>query len=338
MNTAEYKRSVMVGIFVMVAIAILVAGIFALGGQENRFESTVRLYAVFDDVEGLRKGNNVWFSGVKVGNVKEINFAENASNGGARNGGSRLEVVMQISQDAQQYIRKDARVKLSSDGLIGNKILSITGGSPGASSIEDGDLMATEAPLDTDDMMATLQQNNQNLVSITSNLKELTYTLMQGQGTAGALLQDNQMADNFRNMVADMQQISANTVQASGALKQFSNKLNNADGLASQLLTDTVVFSRLKTSAEQLQQTISAAEVMTKNLSKASHKISSPDNGIGILLHDEEFGSQLKNTMRNLETSSEKLDDNMEALQHNFLFRGFFRKRAREEARQQSQN
>lgn len=329
MNTAEYKRSIIVGIFVLIAIAILVAGIFTLGGQQNRFESTVRLYAVFDDVEGLRQGNNIWFSGVKVGNVKEINFAGNSPKGG-----SQLEVVMQISQDARQYIRKDARVKLSSDGLIGNKILSITGGSPEAPAIEDGDRLATEAPLDTDDMMATLQQNNQNLVSITSNLKELTASLLQGQGTAGALLQDSQMADNFRDVVSDLQQVSANTVQASGALSQFSTKLNKSDGLASQLLTDTVVFARLKASAEQLQETIAAAEVMTKNLSEASDKMTTPDNGIGILLNDEEFGSQLKNTMRNLETSSEKLDDNMEALQHNFLFRGFFRKKAKEEARQ----
>lgn len=337
MNTAENKRSVIVGIFVLIAIAILVAGIFTLGGQQNRFESTIRVQAIFDDVEGLRKGNNIWFSGVKVGNVKEINFYEGSLNGNSRNAGSQLEVVMEISQDAQKYIRKDARVKLSSDGLIGNKILSITGGSPGASSIEDGDRMATEAPLNTDDMMASLHENNENLVRITRNLKELTSSLTHGEGTAGALLKDSQMADNFREVIADLQQVSANTVQASGALSRFSNKLNTSGGLANQLLTDTVVFSQLKSSAEQLQQTISAAEVMTKNLSEASNKINTPDNGIGILLNDEQFGSQLKNTMRNLESSTEKLDENMEALQHNFLFRGFFRRRAKEEARQQQE-
>lgn len=325
MSTAENKRAVFVGIFVLISIAILIAGIFTLGGQQNRFEKTIRLTASFDDVEGLRKGNNVWFSGIKVGNVREIRFNENAE----------LEVVMLIEEEVQRFIRKDARVKLSSDGLIGNRIISITGGSPAAPAVEDGDRLMTESGLSTDDMMATLQENNQNLVSITENLKELTTSLSQGEGTAGALLKDSVMADNFRAVVNDLQRVSANTAQASGALNQFTHKLNTSDGLANQLLTDTVVFSQLKASATQLQQTISAAEVVTTNLSAASSKMNSADNGIGILLNDEEFGSQLKNTMRNLETSTEKLDDNMEALQSNFLFRGFFRKRAREESRQQ---
>ncbi|WP_224996205.1 MlaD family protein [Cesiribacter sp. SM1] len=330
MNTAENKRSVFVGIFVLISIAILVAGIFTLGGQQNRFEETIRLKAAFDDVEGLRKGNNVWFSGIKVGNVREIRFNE-----GSLNGGPQLEVVMHIEQGAQKYIRKDARVKLSSDGLIGNRILTITGGSTAAPAVEDGDLLATETGLSTDDMMATLQENNENLVSITNNLKELTSSLNEGEGTAGALLKDTQMADNFRATINDLQQVASNTVRATGALTQFTSKLNSSEGLANQLLTDTVVFSQLKTSAEQLQETLSAAEIMTKNLTEASNKVLTTNNGIGILLNDEQFGTQLKNTMQNLETSTEKLDENMEALQHNFLFRGFFRKRAKEEARQQ---
>ncbi|AHM61128.1 mammalian cell entry domain-containing protein [Flammeovirgaceae bacterium 311] len=330
MNTAENKRAVFVGIFVLISIAILVAGIFTLGGQQKRFEKTLRVTAAFNDVEGLRKGNNVWFSGIKVGNVREIRF-----NGDPGSSDAQLEVVMLIEQDVQKYIRKDARVKLSSDGLIGNRIISISGGTTAAPAIEDGDRLATETGLSTDDMMATLQENNENLVTITHNLKELTTSLSQGEGTAGALLKDAQMADNFRAVVNDLQRVSSNTVQASGALNQFTTKLNTSGGLANQLLTDTVVFSQLKASAEQLQQTISAAEVMTTNLSEASAKMNSADNGIGILLNDEQFGSQLKNTMRNLETSTEKLDNNMEALQHNFLFRGFFRKKAREEAKQQ---
>lgn len=328
MNTSENKRSVLVGIFVLIAIAILVAGIFALGGQQNRFESTIQLKAIFKDVEGLRKGNNIWFSGVKVGNVREIKFA-----GDAENGGSLLEVVMQIEEDVQKYIRKDAQVKLSSDGLIGNRILSIVGGSPEAPAVENGDQLKVETPVNTEDMMASLQENNVNLVDITRNLKDLTYSLTQGEGTAGALLKDPQMANNMRGLVEDLQQVSANTARASASLNQFTSKLNTNGGLASELLTDTVVFSRLKTSSEQLQQTIQSAENMTENLSEASNKMLTTDNGIGILLNDEEFGFQLKNTMRNLETSTEKLDENMEALQHNFLLRGFFRKRAKEEAK-----
>ncbi len=324
MKLAENKRTVLVGIFVLIAIGIFLAGIFILGGRQNRFESTIRLQAVFEDVDGLRKGNNVWFSGVRVGTVREINFI----------GASQVEVVLQIQENVRQFIRRDATVQLGSDGLIGNRILTISGGSPAAPVIQDGDRLAVEKGLSTEEMLASLQENNENLVAITRNIRELSLSLAQGEGTAGALLRDAQMADNFRNVVENMQRVSNNTVQASNALNQFTAKLNTPGGLAGDLLTDTVVFNRLRTSAEQLQQTIASAEQVTQNLTEASNRMTATDNTVGILLNDQQFGDQVRNTMRNLETSSEKLDENLEALQHNILFRGFFRRRAREAAAQ----
>ena len=321
MKTAESKRGVVVGIFVLVGIIIAVMGIFALGGQQNRFEKTVTIYAIFDDVEGLRKGNNIWFSGVKVGNVRDIKFLEN----------SQLEVEMKIEDDVQQYIRKDAIVQLGSDGLIGNRILTISGGTTSAPEVSDGDRLVVETPTSTAEMMSSLQKNNENLVSITGNIKELTSGIMEGEGAAGVLFKDDDTANNLKRIMADLERVSRNTAMASAALNQFTAKLNSKDGLVNQMLTDTVVFSKLRASAEQLQETIAAAGEMTKNLSEASQKLNSPDNSLGKLLNDEEFAKKLDNTMNNLESSSEKLDENMEALQHNFLLRGYFRRQAKEE-------
>lgn len=325
MNTEENKRSVFVAIFVSLAIIIFVAGIFILGGQQKRFERTISLKAVFNDISGLRKGNNVWFSGVKIGTVKEIHFF----------GDSKVEITMKVEKDVQKYIPKDSKVKISSESLIGNKILLIYGGSTHLPPVEDGDLLASEAPLNTDDMMATLQENNENLVGITRDLKELTMGLVQGEGTVGALLNDSTMANNFRGILVNLQQVSVNTVRASSALSQFTSKLNSEDGLANQLLTDTTVFNQLKASVTQLQQATSSAADITSNLNQASSKLTQSDNGVGLLLNDPEFADQMKNTMQNLETSTEKLDENMEALQHNFLLRGFFRKKEKQEAKQE---
>ncbi len=323
MKAAENKRAVIVGIFVLIAIAILVTGIFTLGGQQKRFEKTFLITAIFDDVGGLRKGNNVWFSGVKIGTVRNIEFY----------GESQVLVTMRIEQDVQRYIKKDSKVKLSSESLIGNKILVIVEGSPDAPIAESGDLLPSIVPLNTEDMMVTLQKNNDNLVGITSNVKELSARLLEGEGTVGALLGDTVMADNFRSAIANLDQVSENTVRASGALQNFTAKLNTEGGLANELLTDTMVFSQLKTAVTQLQQTTKSAANITENLNEATQKLNTSDNGIGILLNDEKFGNQLKNTMGNLETSTEKLDENMEALQHNILFRGFFRRKARQEAK-----
>jgi phospholipid/cholesterol/gamma-HCH transport system substrate-binding protein len=74
---------------------------------------------------------------------------------------------------------------------------------------------------------------------------------------------------------------------------------------------------------------------MTSNLKQTSDKLSSDNNALGVLLNDEKFATKLKTTMGNLESSTEKFDENMEALQHNFLLRGFFKKKAREKSKAQ---
>src|SRR5690606_18919799 len=106
MKKAEKKRAVIVGIFVTIGIIILVTGILILGGQQKAFVKSITLSSSFEDVEGLTAGNNVWFSGVKIGTVKEVRFAGNAE----------VRIEMDIESKVRQYIRKDALASISSDG------------------------------------------------------------------------------------------------------------------------------------------------------------------------------------------------------------------------------
>ncbi|NDK55974.1 MlaD family protein [Pontibacter fetidus] len=321
MNTADNKRSIIVGIFVLLALVILIAGIFTLGGQQKRFIATFTVKAVFDDVAGLKTGNNVWFSGVKIGTIKSIQLY----------GDSQVEVIMNIEESAQQYIRKDAVARISSESFIGNKNIIIESGSPQATPVQDGDRITAVNPLNTDDLMETLQQNNKNLVAITGDFKQLSSKLVNGEGTVGAILTDTAMADNFRAMVANLQRVSQNTMRASNDLNRFTAQLNTKGSLASELLTDTTVFNQLQASMAQLKQATTSAANLTQNLKQASTNLNDKNNAMGVLLTDKEFARNLQNTMQNLETSTQKFDQNMEALQSNFLLRGYFKKQAKEQ-------
>ena len=325
MSSADNKRTVIVGIFTFLAIVILVAGIFMLAGQQKRLIRTITLTAIFDDVAGLRTGNNIWFSGVKIGTIKSINLY----------GDSQVEVVMNIEEKVQQYIRKNASARISSESFIGNKNIVIDGGSQSASPIQDGDRITAVSPLNTDDLMEKLQQNNENLVAITGDFKQLTSRLVKGEGIVGALLTDTTMAQNFRGVVANLQRTSESTANASRSLSAFTTKLNSPDGLAHQLVTDKEVFQQLKNSMTQLEEATASTSEITENLRTASNRLNDNNNAVGVLLNDQKFARQLQSTMQNLETGTEKLDQNMEALQNNFLLRGFFRKQAKEQAKQQ---
>lgn len=314
------KKAITVGIFLFIGIVIFLLGVFTLGGQRKTFTKSFQLSVVFDDIQGLKVGNNVWFSGVKVGLIKKIEFY----------GTSQVKVTLNVEEEAHKYIHRDAKASISSDGLIGNKIVVIDGGSPKFPFIEDGDELAVNKTLSTDDIMKTLQVNNKNLNEITSDFKLLANNLVEGKGTMGALLTDQKIADNFKKIVNNLEATTASTNRMAMQLNTFSNKLNTGGGLADKLLTDTVVFARLKSSVNELQKTTASAAVMTENLSKASGKLNQTDNAAGILLNDAKTAEQVKTIMKNMETSSKKLDENLEALQHNFLLRGFFKNKAKE--------
>lgn len=324
MSASENKKSVIVGIFIFIGLVIFIAGVLTLGGKQKRFVSTITLTAIFDNVNGIQAGNNVFFSGVKIGTVNKVNFTGNA----------KVEVTIHIEESSKKYIHKNALAKLSSEGFIGNKMIEILGGSTDAPEVEDGDMLQVAAALGTEDIMKTLQANNKNILAITDDFKVVSASIMNGKGLLGALLTDSLMTDRLRKLTINLENASASTARVTAAVSQYTNKLNNKGTVANELLTDTVVFNNLRTAVTSLKQTAASAAEMTNNLNQTSSKLNSDKNALGVLLNDEQTGARLKTTVSNLESSTQKLDENMEALQHNFLLRGFFRKKAKAEAKE----
>src|ERR1700733_371066 len=107
MAAAENRKAITVGIFLSLGLVIFILGVFTLGGQQKSFDKSIHISAIFDDVAGLKKGNDVWFSGVKVGTISEINFV----------GLSQVNVKMRIDEKVQPYIHHNSGVHIGSDGL-----------------------------------------------------------------------------------------------------------------------------------------------------------------------------------------------------------------------------
>jgi phospholipid/cholesterol/gamma-HCH transport system substrate-binding protein len=330
MKPVQTKRAVIVGIFIIIGMAILIAGIFTVGEKRKTFTKTISLAAVFDNVNGLQTGNNVWFSGVKVGIVKKVDLIRN----------SEVEVVMNIDQKSQKFIHKDVKAKIASDGLIGNKIVVIYGGTLQTPIVADGDHLAVEKPLSTEDMMNTLQANNRNLLDITTDFRLISRRLAEGQGTVGKLLTDDDLMKQLQATAATLQTASANIRTLTSNVSDYTAKLQTKGALANDLVTDTIFFRTLKASASQIQEASRNAKELTNNLKAVSYNLKDSSNLAGVLFNDKAAASNLKTTVENLQSGTKKFDEDMEALQHNFLFRGFFRKRAKQQkqSNQTSQN
>jgi phospholipid/cholesterol/gamma-HCH transport system substrate-binding protein len=316
MNESSNKRIIVVGLFIFFGLLFLLAGILTIGNLRDTFTKKMKLTAFFDDVNGLQSGSNIWFSGVKVGTVKKVLFY----------GESKVEVILNLDENVQQYIRKDAKVKISTDGLIGNKILVIYGGSRKAGPVEDKDTLGVEQLLSTEDIMKTLQQNNKNILVITENFKTVSKKIADGQGSIGKLLHDETLYDNILSTTVSLQKASAKAQQMMGTVSQFTSHLNQKGTLANDIVTDTVVFKSMRTTIINLQKVSDTASILVTNLKEAS---SNPNSPVGVLLHDKKAGGELKDAIKHLDSSSVKLYEDLAALQHNFLLRKYFKKKAK---------
>ena len=316
MDRRQNKRAVIVGIFVLVGLLFLAAGILTIGNLRNTFSRKLHVSATFDDVGGLQKGNNIWFSGVKIGTIKAVRFMGNSS----------VKVVMNIDQASQEFIRKDAKVKISTDGLIGNKILVISGGTTKAGAIEEGDTLAVEKTLSSEEMMETLQENNKNLLGITKDVRNMSKKISGGQGNIGKMIHEEDIYNNLSAAAVNLKNASARANQMVEAISALTAKLNTKGNFIHAISTDTSLYPSLRHSVVQLSRMTDSASAMVSELKAATANTKTP---AGVLLHDEEAGANLKTTLKNLSAGSKKLDEDLEALQHSWPLRKYFKKKGK---------
>ncbi len=325
MRSTGNRRAIVVGIFIVIGLAIFIWAVLTLGSQKNTFERSIGVKTFFQNVNGLQKGNNIWFSGVKVGTIEDVFII----------GTGKVEVDMNINEKSVPYIHKNAKAKLSTDGLIGNKIIEIYGGTAQSPQISEGDVLNNDELLSTDEMMATLSKNNDNLLEITNNLKVVSAQMAEGKGSVGKLLKDETFANELIKTVGILKSASANVQRLTVNVNQYTARLNDSGTLANDLVSDTVIFSRLRTTVGKLQEMADKSNEVINSLQGAANTVNeglkNPNTPAGMLLGDEKTAASLKVTMQNLQSASVKLNDDLEAVQHNFLLRGFFRKKAKAE-------
>ncbi|MFA6770831.1 MAG: MlaD family protein [Bacteroidales bacterium] len=301
MDTHTEKFKVRLGLFIIGGLALFVLAIFIIGKQQNLFNPVFKISATFRNVSGLQVGNNVRFTGINVGTVDNIKIIND----------STVWVDMLIKKNIQQFIKSDCQVAVGSEGLIGDRLLVISYGSPDAPIVKDGQKLSSQEPVETDAIIASLQKSSVNVEVITLQLAEIMSDVNAGKGTLGRLIQDSTIAENVNQTI--------------------ENFKNSSEGLDDTIeLTKENVFSFM----ESLQKTAAKTEVASNQLGEIMVKINSGEGTLGMLIQDTTTASNLNETIVNLKKSSLGLSENMEALKHNFLFRGYFRRKAKEEAKE----
>ena len=322
-------QNLKLGIFILVGIAIFVLAVYFIGNDQNLFGSNSRIYSVFKNVNGLQTGNNVRFAGVTVGTVKEIEIVNDTS----------IVVGMLISEKTMHLIKENTTATISSDGLVGSMVVNlIPGDSIGYPKIKGGDTIGSISKIATADMLTTLNTTNENAALLTADLLKITNAINKGEGTIGALIKDEEMSSNIKKSILGLKNT---TSEASQSIKKFNkliSTINFNESVAGVLLNDTIAAQNVTKIIEDLNQSVEEIKVMTANLKGFSEELKTGEGVLNYVINDTTFVQNLDATIKNAEQASEKFDENMQALQHNFLLRGYFRKLERKKAREEEKN
>ncbi len=198
METHSSNYKVRLGLFVMIGISLFVLGIFIIGKQKNLFNPVFKLTANFQNVSGLQVGNSVRFSGINVGNVDNILIIND----------STVKVEMLLKQEVQPFIKADSHAGISSEGIIGDKVIVLSHGNPESKVIKDGQMIASFEPVETDAIMKSIKVTADNAAVVTDEMAYLLMSINNGEGTLGRLMKDEEMAENIDQTIVNLKKSS----------------------------------------------------------------------------------------------------------------------------------
>jgi phospholipid/cholesterol/gamma-HCH transport system substrate-binding protein len=322
MDPNQMKQNVKLGAFVLAGLIIFFTAILFMGKQNTVFSKTFTVSAVFKNVEGLKEGDAVWLSGVRIGMVRGVKIIQEG----------QVIVSLSLRERQNEFIKKDATATIGSDGLVGNKIVVIRPGTADVI-IHDEDTINSFSPTDTQQLFNLAKDVGVNTKSITEDLKAITAKLNKGEGIVGELIHEGEMSHELRQLINSLKMASQNTNRATADLQNMIHEINAGDGLLAKLIRDTTYVQTFDKTLANVKEVGENSKVISNNLKDMIKKMDSEDNAIGVLLADTTFARKLRNTLDNAQSASAKLDENMEALQHNFLLRGYFRRQAKEKGK-----
>lgn len=183
------------GMFVTIGLLLFIMAVYFIGKQKNLFGSTFHITSQFKTVSGLEVGNNVRFSGINVGTVEQIKLINDSS----------VVVVLVMKEEVREFIKTDATASIGSDGLMGDKVLTISPGAKSQKIIEDNGKIASIDGIEMQDLMKSVKKSVDNVGVISGELAIFSHSMNNGNGALARLVKDDKMANSVSNTLNNLE-------------------------------------------------------------------------------------------------------------------------------------
>lgn len=311
----------------MVTGMLLIISLYMIGKKQNLFGNTFEITAVFNNVKGLKPGNNVRYAGINIGTVQQISMVNDTT----------ICVDMVIEVEILKHMKTTSIPLIGSDGLVGSMVVNIFPGDGDGIPLQEGDTLVSDKKPTTSDMMSTLSITNQNAAQLSSELLKITKSINEGKGTFGRLVNDEKMGEDLKETVENLKIASLEATHVMEEIKQMVYSVNNEENLLHTLVKDSVAADQFKSIMVNLERSSENINLVISNLNDVIVEVKEGEGAFNYLVSDTTLVKDLGETVKNVKEGSVMLNENLEALRHNTFFRGYFKKQEKQRLKEEKQ-
>lgn len=321
---------VRVGLFVLIAIGVLIFLVLNASGDINPFSRKLHLKARFVDANGLREGSEVRLAGVRVGKVERIVLLEPSPVPNA----PRVEAQMTIDasidgRPANERIRTDSEAQQGSPSLLGNEMLiNITPGSAVGQPVADGAVLTSSSSNTVNDFATSGTDLAQRLSKLSDEINSIVQEVKKGEGTVGRLFTDEALYNNLNATIRETEDVMREVRSGRGSAGRFINDpalYNNANeiviqmkaiaedlragrGSAGKFLTDDEFYNRINRTADRLDKSVDSINLVIADINAGR-------GTLGKLIRDEQIYNDARAAIARFNTTAERIDNLVAAAQ-----------------------
>ena len=305
---ATQARVAGVGVFVLGGLLLFAFGLFMIGDRQMAFAKKVTVYTEFKKITGLQPGALVRVSGAKAGSITQIIPPDTPS--------GKFRVELEIVEALHRLVRTDSLATIETEGLVGGNYLGITTGSDTAPIVAPNATIVGKEPLDLAELVErmgdTVTKVNDAVDDMKDDVQRAVVAIADTVDNANALL---------TGVTGEVTKIAASGALITADAAQIAEGIRSGKGTIGKLVNDDELYNRVSAIAKQTEETTAYARQLVLSAKEILEGLQSKDGEV------QGMTASVKQTMDDAQKSMAGFAENMEALSHNFLLRGFFNKR-----------
>jgi phospholipid/cholesterol/gamma-HCH transport system substrate-binding protein len=297
-----------VGVFVVGGLLLFTVGLFMIGDRQMAFAKKFRIYTEFKKITGLQPGAIIRVSGAKAGAIKQIDPPNTP--------GGKFRVQLEITEDLHQLVRMDSVASIETEGLVGGSYLGVSAGSDKSPGAQADATIPSKEPFEIGDLM---QQMSDTVAKVNEIIDEMRDDVQR------AVVAIADTADNANAIITDvgpdMKALTTAGARITTDAARIADSIRNGEGTIGKLLNDDELYRRVSSISKQVEEIATDARQVIEQTRNTLQSLQSKDGPV------QGVAADVKQTMEGARTAMVGFAENMEALKHNFLVRGFFKDR-----------